>query len=346
MHRFDYSEILGDIPADIVELMMEITRIRATEGVRRSIYQKDYSSMEEIARLASVKFSNEIEGIVTTDERLKEIVQRGGVPQSHPEEEIAGYRDVLDRIHADPKTLRFDRETVLNMHSMLSTKGSDRHAFKDVDNAIVGIDNQGRRYLVFQPVPALETENYMEQLFLAYQDLSSQGYEPLLYIPCIILDYLCIHPFLDGNGRTSRLLTVLLLYKEGIDVCRYVSMDEHISKTKSGYYSSLEQSSEGWMENNWSYFPFIRYFLRTLLECYIDLDTRFAIVNGKKIGRAQTVENILMESIAPMSINQIKAVLPDVSLNTIQKSIKSLLAEGKIEKVGVTKGARYRYIRR
>lgn len=346
MHGFDYSEILGDIPADIADLMMEITRIRSMEGVRRRAYPKDYSAMEGIARLASVKYSNKIEGIVSTDERIREIVQRGGVPMTHPEREIAGYRDALDLIHSDSASIMFDRETVLNLHSMLNAKGSERRAFKDADNAIVSIDSQGRRHLVFEPVPASETEEHMEQLFLAYHELSSQGYEPLLYIPCVILDYLCIHPFLDGNGRTSRLITMLLLYKEGIDVCRYDSMDEHISRTAPEYYSSLNESSEGWRENRWSYFPFIRYFLRMLLECYIDLDTRFAIVDGKKIGRTQTVENVLMGSVAPMSVRQIQAVLPNVSLYTIQKSVKELLAEGRIEKVGVTRGARYRYVRR
>ena len=316
------------------------------EGIRRRNYPKDYSAMEGIARLASVKSSNWIEGIVTTDERIREIVQRGGTPMTHPEEEIAGYRDALDMIHRDSGYIGFDRGTVLNLHSMLNAKGSEKNSFKNVDNAIISIDSQGQRHLVFEPVPASETEEHMEQLFLAYRELSTQEYEPLLYIPCIILDYLCIHPFLDGNGRTSRLITMLLLYREGIDVCRYVSMDEHIASTVSEYYASLRMSSDGWMENNWSYFPFIRYFLRMLLECYIDLDTRFAIVDGRKIGRTETVENVIRGSVAPISIRQIQAVLPDVSLYTIQKSVKTLLSEGKIEKVGITKGSRYRYVRK
>ena len=342
MHRFDYSEILGDIPQDIAKLMMEITRIRSLEGIRHANYPKDYLTMEEIARVASVKYSNEIEGIVTTDERIRELVLRGGTPLNHPEEEIAGYRDALNAIHTEHSSMKIDHETILNLHSMLNTKGSDRHAYKDVDNAIVSIDQFGRRHLVFEPVPADETYDHMDQLFLAYSELSTQGYDPLLYIPCVILDYLCIHPFVDGNGRTSRLLTVLLLYKEGMDICRYVSMDEHISLTKAGYYRNLRLSSEGWRENNWSYFPFIRYFLRTLLECYIDLDTRVALVDGKHIGWVQTVENVIMNNIAPISKGQICMALPGVSMYTIEKCIKTLLAQGKIERIGNTKGARYR----
>lgn len=341
MHRFDYSEILGDIPADITKLMMEITRIRALEGVRHATYEKDYRAMESIAKLASVKYSNEIEGIVTSDERIEELVLRGGTPKNHSEEEIAGYRDALNLIHEGSDRMIFNRETVLDLHSLIRTKGSEKRSFKDRDNAIISIDSSGRRHLVFEPVPADETEAHMEQLFLAYLELSTQGYEPLLYIPCIILDYLCIHPFIDGNGRTSRLLTVLLLYKEGIDVCKYVSMDEHISQTKDGYYDSLQMSSYGWRDNRCTYFPFIRYFLRTLLECYINLDTRFAIVDGKGVDRNTTVEMVLERSVAPMSIGQIRKILPDVSVNTIQKSLKKLLAEGRIERIGNTKSARY-----
>lgn len=342
MHRFDYSEILGDIPSDIVSLMVEITRVRGEEGIRRSNYKSDYKRMEDIARLASVKYSNEIEGIITTDERIKEMVLRGGAPQNHTEREISGYRDVLDMIHSHHDSITIDRDTVIDMHMQLATKGSDKHSFKDRDNAIVSIDNQGRRHITYEPVPASETEDHMEQLFLAYRELSTQGYEPLLYIPCIILDFLAIHPFSDGNGRMSRLLTVLFLYNEGYDVCRYVSMDEHIAVTKNRYYRSLEESSYGWRENRWTYFPFIRYFLQMLLECYMDLDTRFAIVDGKKLDRDRTVENVLRGSIVPMSKSQIKAVLKDVSIYTIEKSLKNLLAEGVIEKIGNTKSVRYR----
>ena len=342
MHRFDYSEILGDIPSDIASLMIEIIRVRSAEGIRRTSYKADYKRMEDIARLASVKYSNEIEGIFTTDERIEEMVLRGGTPQNHTEVEISGYKDALDMIHSQHDSITINRDTIINMHTQLASNDLDKHSYKDRDNAIISMDDQGRRYITYEPVPASETEEHMEQLFLAYNELSTQGYEPLLYIPCIILDFLAIHPFIDGNGRTSRLLTVLLLYKEGYDVCRYVSMDEHIAATKDRYYRSLEESSLGWKENRWTYFPFIRYFLQMLLECYIDLDTRFAIVDGKKLNRVQTVENILRGSAVPMSKAQIKAVLKDVSIYTIEKSLKNLLADGVIEKVGDTKGARYK----
>ena len=341
MHRFDYSEILGDIPAEIVKLMMDITKIRSLEKIRHQRYENDYDHLENIAKLASVKFSNAIEGICTSDDRIEEIVLRNGKPLTHSENEIAGYSNALNDIHARYDELSIDRETIIDLHTKLRTRGSDRRAYKDKDNAIVSIDKEGNRYLVFEPVSAKETEWHMEQLCLAYSELSTQGYDPLLYIPCVILDFLCIHPFIDGNGRMSRLLTMLLLYREGMDVCRYISMDEHISLTKDEYYRSLGQSSTGWKENRWSYFPFIRYFLRTLLECYIDLDTRFGIVEGRRIGKSESVENAIKNSLAPISKRQLCMILKDVSPYTVEKSLKRLLSEGKIERIGETKGARY-----
>ena len=343
MHRFDYSEILGDIPSDIVRLMMDITKIRSMENIRHLNYAKDYEHLENIAKIASVKYSNAIEGIYTSDDRIREIVLRNSKPLTHSEKEIAGYTKALNEIHTNNQGLKFDKETIIRIHSYLDTKDSDKMAYKDRDNAIVSIDPLGNRHLIYEPVSAEQTEWHMEQLCLAYSELSTQGYDPLLYIPCVILDFLSIHPFIDGNGRASRLLTILLLYKEGIDVCRYVSMDEHISFTRDEYYHSLELSSTGWKENRWTYFPFIRYFLRTLLECYTDLDTRFGIVDGRRMKKSDSIENVIKNSLAPVSKRQICMILKDVSPHTVEKTLKNLLSEGRIERIGETKSARYIY---
>ena len=343
MHRFDYSEILGDIPSDIVRLMMDITKIRSMENIRHLNYAKDYEHLENIAKIASVKYSNAIEGIYTSDDRIREIVLRNSKPLTHSEKEIAGYTKALNEIHTSNQGLKFDKETIIRIHSYLDTKDSDKMAYKDRDNAIVSIDPLENRHLIYEPVSAEQTEWHMEQLCLAYSELSTQGYDPLLYIPCVILDFLSIHPFIDGNGRASRLLTILLLYKEGIDVCRYVSMDEHISFTRDDYYHSLELSSTGWKENRWTYFPFIRYFLRTLLECYTDLDTRFGIVDGRRMKKSDSIENVIKNSLAPVSKRQICMILKDVSPHTVEKTLKNLLSEGRIERIGETKSARYIY---
>lgn len=344
MHIFDFSEMQGSIPADISELVSRIREIGALDGIRVSRYRREFGRVEEMARLNSVKYSNEIEGIATSDERLADLVLRNDVPRTHSENEIAGYRDALAGIRDDPSAFDLDERTVLGLHRtmMAHTLRGGGH-YKTRDNAIVSVSG-GRREIVFSPVPASETEDAMGQLFLAYTESRDNGMEPLLLIPCAILDYLCIHPFPDGNGRTSRLLTVMLLYNNGFDVCRYVSMDEHIALSGSEYYAALAQSSEGWMDNDWTYVPFVRYFLRTLLECYIDLDTRFAVVGDRRMGKGERIEAMLEGSLAPVSKRQICVALPDISPRTVESVLARLQSEGRVEKVGSYRDARYRWV--
>ena len=342
-HIFDYSEIKGKIPADIVSLVKSISSFETENKNRKRAYSKEYEAVANIAKIASVKYSNEIEGIVTTDERIEELILRGGRPLDHDEEEISGYGIALDMIHNGFGRTGIDENVIKTLHRVINAgKDDDRGTYKTRNNIIAEIDSFGRKRIVFEPVPADETEDCMNQMFIALMEADSDGCEPLLLIPCVILDYLCIHPFIDGNGRTSRLLTIILLYMFGIDICRYVSMDEHIAATKSRYYSALSQSSEGWMENKHTYFPFIRYFLQMLYECYIDLDTRFLLVDGKKLTKKRRIETVLSKSVTPMSKRQIQMMLPDVSLPTVESAIKELLKSSKIEKMGSFKDARYR----
>lgn len=344
MHTFDFSEILGPVPPDIAELIARIREINAFNGIRISRYGRQFSKIEEMAKLNSVKYSNEIEGIATSDERLADIVLRNGTPMTHDENEIAGYRDALSAIHRDPSNFDLDETTVLGLHrTMMSHTIHGGGRYKRKDNAIISISG-GRREVVFTPVPASETPEAMGQLFLAYMDARDSGVEPLLLIPCVILDFLCIHPFPDGNGRTSRLLTTALLYNSGFDVCRFVSLDEHISLTKGAYYRALEESSAGWCEDDWTYIPFVRYFLRSLLECYMDLDTRFAVTNDGKLSKHDRIALMVENSLAPVSKRQICAALPDVSPRTVESVLAELRSKGAIEKVGSYRDARYRWI--
>lgn len=343
MHRFDYSEIRGNIPADIVSLVRAVYSSETEDRYRRILYSKEYEKTADAAKLASVKYSNGIEDISVEDGRLTELVVQGGKPVNHTEEQIAGYVEALDIINKNAGNLNIDGDLMKNLHRTIRAGTPDsRGIYKTRDNAIVSTDSDGRRRIVFRPVSAEDTEECMEQLFLAYTEADSEGYEPLLLIPCVILDYLCIHPFADGNGRTSRLMTIALLYRHGFDVCRYVSMDGHIAAARERYYQSRAESSYGWIENRFTYFPFIRYFLQMLYECCTDLDTGFAVADGKKLNKTERVENILSKSIAPMSKKQIRMLLPDISEGTVDAAIKSLVKSGKAEKVGTFRDARYR----
>ena len=344
MHVFDFSEVMGPLPPDIPELIARIREINALSGVRSARYRSQLSRIEDMAKLNSVKYSNDIEGIATSDERLADIVLRHDVPRTHDENEIAGYRDALSAIHEDPSAFDLDEASVLGLHrTMMSHTLRGGGHYKMRDNAIVSVSG-GRRTVVFEPVPASEVGDSMEQLFLAYMDARDGGMEPLLLIPCVILDLQCIHPFPDGNGRTSRLLTTALLYNSGFDVCRYVSLDEHISLTKGEYHGSLDESSRGWREGDRTYVPFVRYFLRCLLECYIDLDTRFAMTDDRRLSKHERISLMIENSLAPVSKRQICAALPDVSPRTVESVLTDLRSEGMIEKIGSYRDARYRWV--
>ena len=213
--------------------------------------------------------------------------------------------------------------------------------YKDTDNVIMEIDAYGNRRVRFRPIPASETKQAMEQLVLAYMDAYNQGVNSLLLIPCFILDFLCVHPFRDGNGRMSRLLTLLLLYKAGFDAGKYISYEEQINKDKAYYYEALRRSSEKWDTNENDYFPFISNSLFTLFNCYKELDKRFAVVNSKKITKKGRIEATIMNSITPLTKEQICLILPDVSRTTVEAVLSQLMKDGKIVKHGNTRNAMY-----
>ena len=343
MHKYSYEHITDDLPPDILNLIGTIREANAKDTYRREAYRKEYSKILTIAKLASVKYSNAIEGIYSTDERIHELIVRGGRPLNHSEEEIAGYGTALDIIHTE--RLNIDVETLHRLHSVISAgQPRDRGHFKTRDNVIAEIDRDGNKRIVLRTVRYQEVEKNIGSMLDAYLIADTEGIEPLLVIPCMIVDYLCIHPYMDGNGRTSRLLTYLLLHQHGFDVCRYISLDEHIAATKSGYYQALNESSFEWDRNRNTYIPFIRYFLQTLFECYTDLDTRFAMRGARSMKKNERVELILKESLVPISKRQIQMALPDVSIHTVDSVIKRMVADGRVEKIGGFRDARYRYV--
>jgi len=227
MRKFDYSFLdSGMIPADLVNVTGGIYALQNAAITRKEGYPRVFTELESIAKVQSVKSSNAIEGIITSDQRIADIVNRSSAPMNHDEAEIAGYRDALNRIHTDYEHISFSEKDILLLHeTMMSISGDDLAGqYKQTDNVIVEIDGSGNRRIRFRPIPANETKEAMEQLELAYLEACSNAHiNQLLLIPCVILDFLCIHPFRDGNGRMSRLLSLLLLYKNGFDAGKYIS---------------------------------------------------------------------------------------------------------------------------
>ena len=345
MRKFDYSFLNnGLLPARLVNLTAGITELKTMAGVRKDEYAKIFTELEAVAKIQSVKSSNAIEGIVTSDDRIAAIVSGSSAPLNHNEAEIAGYRDALNAIHAGHEYIDFREGDILRLHeTMMSIAGYEFGGkYKTDDNVILEVDADGNRRVRFRPTPAREVKQAMEQLELAYMDARNDAnINQLLLIPCVILDFLCIHPFRDGNGRLSRLLSLLLLYKNGFDAGKYVSFEEQINNYKGFYYEALKQSSDGWDTNENDYFPFIENFLSTLYMCYKELDKRFAIVNGKKITKKSRVEATVLNSLTPISKSEICKILPDVSPTTVEAVLGQMVKSGSIKKIGDGRNSRY-----
>ncbi len=344
MRTYDYSFLNGMVPAKIVGTSEIIADLRAKSEIRRSLYAETFDALREKAIITSVKSSNAIEGIITTDDRMQELIL-GAKPASHDEAEISGYKDALNMIHTSYSDLNMDADLIKEFHRMIMQDAEPSAAgnYKTTDNMILEIDNEGHRRVRFRPVPAEETAKAMEQMILAYQEASQDAEIPkVLLIGCAVLDFLCIHPFRDGNGRISRLMTLLLLYQNGYDVGRYISIEKQIEEYKDAYYQALERSSKGWHEHENDYMPFAIFLMQILYRCYRELDDCFIDMSLKKASKKERVEAVLMNSYVPVSKRDLCDRLPDVSKTTIEAELARLLTEDKIVKIGSYRDARYK----
>lgn len=345
MKCFNYDFLSDAIySASVLNMTSKISELRALSDIRQEKFKTVYTELEKVAKVQSVKSSNAIEGIITTDERIVAIVNRTTEPKDHSELEIAGYRDALNEIHQNYSNMDFSINTMLMLHQIMMKYADPQNAgqLKKTDNIILEISKDGLKKVRFKPTPAKETKMALEQLVLAYNDASSDtSINDLVLIPCVILDFLCIHPFADGNGRISRLLTLLMLYKCGYSVSRYISLEEQVNKQRSFYYETLRVCSEGWNENCNTYLPFIEFSLSMVMMCYRELDMRFATVNSQKVNKTTRVEACVLNSLTPISKANIKQFLPDVSVTTIEKVLGDMMKSNKIKKVGTGRGTKY-----
>jgi len=346
MHIFNYDflrEML--LPASLVTLAGNIAMLRQLAAERKERNREIYEGLERIAKIDSIKASNALEGIVTTDLRLHAIVQ-GAAPQNHTEAEIAGYRDVLNEIHTNWQLHDFRESDIHLFHQQMMrlVRPNADGAYKSEDNVIAERRSDGQKIVRYVPVSASATPEAMRQLVLAYQIARDDAaINHLLLIPCVILDFLCIHPFADGNGRLSRLLTLLLLYKNEYDAGKYISFENQINENKLSYYQSLKDSSENWHENACRYLPFMLNFIQTIYACYVELDKRFAIVNSSRVTKMARIEATVLNSLTPLSKADICRILPDVSPTTVEFVLGNMVRQKRIMTVG--KGRNTRYMR-
>ncbi len=325
---------------DIVALLTHIHEFKGEQNLFIEANSDTLTQLVEIAKIQSTEASNKIEGIYTSDERLKKIVLDKTTPRTRNEQEIAGYRDVLATIHESYEYIPLRPTMILQLHrdlykfSGMAIGGS----YKNSDNIIAEMDSQGNKHVRFQPVPAWETPEAVEAACAAYSDAVNSGADPLLIIPMFILEFLCIHPFNDGNGRMSRLLTLLLLCRSGYIVGKYISIEKMIEQSKETYYETLQQSSAGWHENENDYAPFVRYLLGVILAAYRDFSSRVQLLSLKGLSKPDRIRALIQDTLGKITKTEIMEKCPDISQATVQRTLMELQKKGEIIKLG---GGRY-----
>ena len=304
------------------------------------------TSLLKIAKIQSTEYSNKIEGIRTTDKRINELINDKVKPKNRNEEEIAGYRDVLELIHENYENMDIKPNIILQMHKYLYKYSSKSIGgkFKDAENDIEEIDENGNRKIRFKPVSAFETPRAIDELCSSYNyEIQREIIDPLILIPIFILDFLSIHPFNDGNGRMSRLLTLLLLYKSGYIVGKYISIEKIVENTKETYYDTLQQSSIKWHENKNNYEFFVEYYLGIILSAYKDFSNRVEYLTNKKMTVKERTESIIKNHFGKISKKEIADMCPDINKGSIERALRELLYEDKILKITGGRYTKYIY---
>ncbi len=342
MRSFDYKEEWKKLlTPEIVTYLTQIHEFKGEQTLFIEAKADTLSQLVDIAKIQSTEASNKIEGIYTSDERLKALVKDSTRPRTRDEREIAGYRDVLNTIHENHDYIPPKPSIILQLHrDLYKFEGMDIGGrYKTSDNIIEEQDAEGNKSVRFRPMPAWETPEAIEELCQSYDEaLNSGNIDALILIPMFVLDFLCVHPFNDGNGRLSRLLTLLLLYRSGYIVGKYISIEKLIEQTKEIYYESLQLSSSGWHENKNDYEPFVKYMLGVIVAAYREFSSRVSLLTTQGMSKPDRVKEIIRATLGPITKTEILAKCPDISQVTVQRALADLVDKGEIIKLG---GGRY-----
>ncbi len=339
---FAYENMLWD--KEILGLVAEIHEHKGRQDVIARQQAAKLERLVELAKIQSIEASNRIEGIVTTASRIGDLVKQKTTPRNRDEEEIAGYRDVLNTIHSSFEYINLSPNVILQLHRDLYkySAASIGGKFKNTDNVIQETDAQGNKKVRFQPLPSYLTPNAVESVCAEYRNQLAKGsIDELLIIPIFIHDFLCVHPFNDGNGRMSRLLTLLLLYKCDYFIGKYISIEKIIEQTKDRYYDALQASSDGWHDNQNDVKPFIRYILGVILAAYRDFEQRLYTIAKGRISKAEQLRQAVDSILGKITKADLKSLCPNISESMIEITLRDLVKSGYIEKVGSGKNAGY-----
>ena len=344
MRDFNYSKIKEQKwDSEVLSLIAAIYKYAGKQELYLKQRPDELEKLVEIAKIQSTESSNAIEGIVTTNTRIKQLVEESTTPKNRDEEEIAGYRDVLNIIHESFDAIPITKNYILQLHKILYSHMNNPIAgqTKTVQNYISATYPDGHTEVFFTPMVPFETPKALEKICEEYNRvIGNLEVEPLIAIPVFIHDFLCIHPFNDGNGRMSRLLTTLLLYRSGFYVGKYISLEAKIAKNKDLYYEALGKAQKGWHEGEEDVVPFIKYLLGTILAAYKDFEDRFEII-GEKLPALEMVRKATKNKIGKFSKQDIRELCPSLSISSIEGSLRTLVKEGELMRGGSGKATYY-----
>ena len=344
MRTFNYTKINEKKwDSELLGLIAAIYKEAGKQEMYLKQRPEELEKLVEIAKVQSTESSNAIEGIVTTNTRIRQLVEDKTTPKNRDEQEIAGYRDVLNIIHESFDAIPITPNYILQLHKMLYSHMNNPAAgrTKSVQNYISATYPDGTTKILFTPLDPFETPEALENICNEFNRvIGNNELEPLIAIPIFIHDFLCIHPFNDGNGRMSRLLTTLLLYRSGFCVGKYISLEDKIAKNKDLYYDALGEAQIGWHEGKEDTVPFIKYLLGTILAAYRDFEDRFALVETK-LPALETVRRATMNKLGRFSKQDIRELCPSLSISSIEGALRKLVASGEIKREGNGKNIRY-----
>lgn len=344
MRDFHYAAIREQKwDSEILGLIAAIYKEAGKQEMYLKQRPEELEKLVEIAKVQSTEASNAIEGIVTTSTRIRQLVEEKTAPRNRDEQEIAGYRDALNIIHENFDAIPITRNYILQLHKVLYSHMNNPMAgqTKSVQNYISATDPDGHTETLFTPLAPFETPEALDRICDEYNRvIGNMEAEPLIVIPIFIHDFLCIHPFNDGNGRMSRLLTTLLLYRNGFYVGKYISLEAKIAKNKDLYYAALRQAQEGWHEGTEDAVPFIKYLLGIILSAYRDFEDRFSLVEQKKPA-LETVRQATLNKIGRFSKQDIRELCPALSVSSIEGALRKLVASGELKREGNGKNTCY-----
>lgn len=344
MREFNYSLIRENKwDSEMMELIAAIYKEAGKQEMYLKRRPKELEKLVNIAKIQSTEASNAIEGIVTTNTRIRQLALEKTTPKNRDEQEIAGYRDVLGIIHESFDTIPITQNYILQLHKVLYSYINNPVAgkTKTVQNYITASYPDGHSETLFTPLAPYETPDALDRLCEEYNRvIGNMELEPLIVIPIFIHDFLCIHPFNDGNGRMSRLLTTLLLYRNGFYVGRYISLEAKIAKNKDLYYDALYESQIGWHEGTDDPVPFIKYLLGTILSAYRDFEDRFALVETKR-SALDMVRLATRSKIGRFTKQDIRELCPSLSVSSIEGALRKLVFSGELKREGKGKNTCY-----